>query len=142
MNDSDRLDYRGLALKGVRNDMEILTAAKTLSADDSGKTLFLSLAGGFTVTLPAVKEGLNFRFIIKTSPTTAYIITGAAGTLVGGINELEVDTADDGPYTASAASLNFTANVAVLGDYADFHSDGVKWFVRGQTNADGGVTFS
>ena len=124
--------------------VETLAAASTLEAADSGKTLFLALAGGFTTTLPAPAAGLNFKFIVATSPTTAYIIVtnGGADIIIGGINELEVDTADDGPYDANADTLNLVANVAVIGDWVSFVSDGTSWYITGQTNADGGVTTS
>lgn len=121
---------------------EVLTAAKTLVAGDSGKTFYLNLAGGFTVTLPAPLLGLNFEFIVKTAPTTAYIIatSGGANIMCGGVNELEVDTGDDGPYDTDADVLNFVASVAVQGDFVQMRCDGTNWYFYGQTNADGGVT--
>lgn len=139
---SEKLDIGNLALQGARTDTEILVTTKQLSAADSGKTLFLSLAGGFTVTLPAVAPGINYRFVVKTNPTTAYIILGGGTTIVGGVNELETDTTEDGPYTAGAAQINLVANLANAGDWIDVVSDGVKWFVCGQTNLDGAVTFT
>ena len=62
--------------------------------------------------------------------------------MIGGINELEVDTSDDGPYDANADTLNFVASVAVVGDFVILESDGTSWYYHGQTNADGGVTTS
>jgi len=123
---------------------EILAAAKTLVAGDSGKTLFLNLAGGFTVTLPAPALGMKFKFVVSTAPTTAYVITtnGGDDIIIGGVNELEVDTGDDGPYDNNADTVNFVASVAVVGDYIELESDGTSWFMTGQTNADGGVTTS
>lgn len=119
-----------------------LTAAKTLTADDSHTTFFLGLAGGFTVTLPAPAAGLKFKFVVSVAPTTAYIITtnGGADIMIGGINELEVDSTEDGPYDNNADTLNFVASVAVVGDYVEMESDGTSWYFHGQTNADGGVT--
>ena len=124
--------------------VETLAAAKTLTAADSGKTFFLGLAGGFTVTLPAPVAGMEFTFIVSVAPTTAYIIVtnGGADIIVVGINELEVDTADDGPYDINADTLNFVASTAVVGDYVSFKCDGTKWYGIGQTNADGGITTS
>jgi hypothetical protein len=125
------------------SSVETLTAAKTLTVvDDNGKTFFLGLVGGFTVTLPAPAAGCQFKFIVSVAPTTAYIIAtnGGADIMIGGVNELEVDTADDGPYDANADVINFVASTAVVGDFIEMVSDGTSWYFNGQTNADGGVT--
>jgi hypothetical protein len=121
---------------------ETLVAARTVKAEESGMTFFLGVAGGFTVTLPAPARGLRYTFIVSVSPTTAYIIATNGGADIGviGVNELEVDTSDDGPYDVDADAISFVANVAVIGDYLDFWCDGTKWYARGQTNADGGIT--
>lgn len=121
-----------------------LAAAKTVTAAECGTTFFLNLAGGFTVTLPAPLAGLHYKFVVKIAPTTAYVITtnGGADIMIGGINELEVDTSNDGPYDNNADTLNFVASVAVVGDFVEMVSDGTSWYFTGQTNADGGVTTS
>jgi len=120
----------------------ILKSATTLTAADSGKTIYLSLAGGFTVTLPAVSPGLEFDFIISVSPTTAYIIVTASSTntMIGSINECETDTTEDGPSDDDADAFSFVASTALKGDRVNFKSDGVSWFYIGQTVADGAVT--
>lgn len=121
-----------------------LDEARTLTAGDSGTTFYLASAGGFTVTLPTPAEGLKFRFVVKVAPTTAYVIVtnGGADIMIGGINELEVDTSDDGPYDNNADTFNFVASIAAVGDFVEFESDGTSWYYRGQTNLDGGVTTS
>lgn len=126
------------------SNSEIVTTTNVITASESGKTFYLNLAGGFTSTLPAPFLGGKFKFVVSTAPTTAYIIvtTSGADIMIGGINELEVDTGDDGPYDANADTLNFVASTAVVGDYVIFESDGTSWFYYGQTNADGGITTS
>lgn len=121
-----------------------LTAAITLTKAHAFTDLMLSLAGGFTATLPAPAKGLRFKFIVAIAPTTAYIVKtdGAANVLIGGVNELEVDTGDDGPYIADGDTITFVANTAVVGDYVEMTSDGTSWYVRGQANADGGITLT
>lgn len=127
---------------------ETLATTDTLTASECGKTVFLNAAGGFQVTLPAVSgvsAGCAFRFVVKTAPTTAYVLlTGNSDedVLIGGINELEVDTGDDGPYDASADTITFVANTAVVGDFVYMISDGSFFYVSGQANADGGVTIT
>jgi hypothetical protein len=119
-----------------------LVTTKSVLPDESGKTFFLHLAGGFAVTLPAPVAGLRYKFIVKTAPTTAYTIATAdsANIIVGGVNELEVDTGDDGPSSSTGDLITFVANTALAGDYVDLISDGTSWFLSGQTRADGGIT--
>lgn len=122
--------------------ISLTAATATLTKDHAGAEIFLNRAGGITVTLPEPDAGLRFRFIVGTAPTTAYTINTAGGNniIVVGVNELEVDTSDDGPYDNDADIVSFVANVAVVGDYLDLTCDGTKWYGRGQTNADGGIT--
>ncbi len=125
--------------------VETLTAAKTLTNADHNKTFMLSLAGGFAVTLPALESGLRFKFFVATAPSGgAYTIVSAGGAdvIVAGVNELEVDTGDDGPYSAAADTITFADGVAVVGDYVELVCDGTKWYGHGQTNADGGATLT
>ena len=65
-------------VSNVDNKVEFLTASRTLTANDSGKVLVLSVAGGLTVTLPSAAPGLNFKFIVGTTFTTAGQINTAA----------------------------------------------------------------
>ena len=127
-----------LALKSI----SVTTAAVTLTKYDIGAQVVLNRAAGSAITLPSPRDGAEFRFVVGTAPTTAYTIAtaGSSNIIKGGVNELEVDTADDGPYSNAGDLITFVANVAVVGDYVDLRSDGTSWFLRGQTNADGGVT--
>ena len=134
------------SILGDRNlNLQVVTlvTTKTVTAAESGSTFILSLAGGFTVTLPAVALGLRYKFITGVIPTTAYIITAASAVVNGGINELEVDTSDDGPVASDSTSLTLVASsLGTVGDWVEYVSDGVKWYITGQTKLDGAVTFS
>lgn len=128
---------------------EVTTAADTLTAAQCGTTIFLNSATEYTTTLPAistVSAGCEFRFIVKAAPASdSYlVITGNSleDTLLGGINELEVDTSDDGPYDANADTITFVDSVAVVGDFVYMISDGAMFYVSGQANADGGITIT
>ena len=130
------------------NYQSLITTA-SIEKEDHGKTFGLNLAGGFTVTLPTAAQagaGWKVTFRVETNPTTAYIITEDTGTdtnvLTGGIHELEVDTSNDGPRSAAFTQVNFVANLAVLGDYIDVECNGTRFFVRGMTNVDGGITLT
>ncbi len=122
--------------------ISVTAATMTLTKAHASTLIVLNRAGGIGLTLPAPDGGLKYKFVVGTAPTTAYTIATAssANIIKGGINELEVDTSDDGPYSAVGDLFSFVANIAVVGDWADFESDGTSWFVTGQTNADGGVT--
>jgi len=123
------------------------TAAFTATASNCGQTYFLNAATEFQTILPAMSEvsaGCAFQFIVKAAPSGASytVITGNSDedTLIVGINELEVDTGDDGPYDASADTITFVDGTAVVGDYVYLFTDGTMWYGRGQANADGGIT--
>lgn len=125
--------------------VESVTTTNVIAASESGTTYFLKAVAGFASTLPAPAAGLHFKFIVGTSPTSnGYTIATNGGTniIIGGINELEVDTNDDGPYSAIGDLITFVANVAVVGDWCEVISDGTSWFLTGQTNADGGITIA
>lgn len=124
-------------------DYEDVTAANTLTYAECGKTMFLNSATEFATTLPAPVAGCYFKFIIKAAPAGAnytIVTNGGADILIGGINELEVDTTEDGPYDDNADVITFVQALAVVGDYVEMVSDGTSWYFNGQTNADGAVT--
>lgn len=130
-------------LADMIRDHEDSTAANTLTYAECGKTIFLNSATEFATTLPAPVAGCYFKFIVKAAPAGAnytIVTNGGADILIGGVNELEVDTADDGPYDDNADVITFIQAVAVVGDYVEMISDGTSWYFNGQTNADGGVT--
>ena len=135
-----------------REIVETLTANKTLiAAQDCGKVFLLSAVAGLTVTLPAISDaaaGWTCDFIVKTAPTSnGYVITEDTDNdtdkiITNGINELEVDTANDGPYNAGHTTITLAANVAVAGDRVSLFCDGTNWYATGQTNADGGAALA
>ena len=121
----------------IRGDYaEILSAARTLSAEDDGKTLYLNLAGGFNVNLPAPELGLKFKFVVKTAPTTSYTVTardaaGAAANIIKGqVLTVDVNSATDPDFDTTAVDiLTFVLNKAVAGDWATLECDGTNWYV-------------
>lgn len=124
--------------------IEIITAAKSIRHSESGKTFFLNKAGGFTLTLPEPKAGMVFSFIVKTAPTTAYIITTdsganivqgtvAAGGVSSGANSIDASGQD---------TITFVANQAAVGDRIDVISDDTNWYVSGLVKLLAGLTFA
>lgn len=130
---------------GQSPNAESLTAAtKTVTSDESGTVFFFNRAGGVAVTLPAPALGLRYKFIIATNFTSdgSIATNGGADIIIGGVNELEVDTGDDGPSDLNADTITFNNAADTVGDYVELVSDGTSWFLSGQTALDGGVTLS
>lgn len=111
-----------------------LTATTTLTEVDSGKTIFLNSATEFAVTLPKVKSGLNFNFIVKRAPSGASytIVSDAQNLIYGQIFTSNVSAESDADYNIVAAStITFTDSIAVVGDRVELISDGTYWYARG-----------
>ena len=122
-----------------------LTAAATLTESQSGQTFFLNLATGFTVTLPAPTDGVEYEFIVGTAPTTAYIVANASGSsgdnMIGHVLSSS-GGAEDTETTAGGDQVNFVANTAVIGDRLHVISDGTNWYVSARCAAAGGITIT
>ena len=122
-----------------------LTAATTLTAEQSNQTFFLNAAGGFTVTLPAPTDGVEYEFIVATAPTTAYIIANSAGssgdTIIGyPVASVASDQSANG--NAAGDQINFVANTALPGDSVYLISDGTSWFAKLFGKANGAITIT
>jgi len=125
---------RTTTLKNFMVKPAILTEGRTLTNSDSGKTYFLNSAGGFTVTLPAPRAGVNFEFIVKTAPTTSYIIAtkGSASIIMGQVITSDVNAAVDPDVEKTGeSSITLVANTAVKGDSVELISDGTYWWMQG-----------
>ena len=118
----------------------LVNFTNVLTQAESGKTIFLG-TGGYVTTLPAPAWGCNFKFIVKTAPGgTAYtIVTNGSATIIYGlITDINATTPTQ-PANAEH-TLSFVANTALPGDYAEFVSDGLNWYMQAATQADGGIT--
>lgn len=131
-----------------KKTVQTLSGTSNLDATDSGKVFLLDAAGGFTVTLPAVataSNGWHCRFIVKTDPTTAYIITEDTASDTNVITSLVGDWQDDagaGLRNAGHTTVTFVASTALAGDFIEVVGDGTNWYVSGQSFADGGITLA
>jgi len=120
---------------------EVVTATNVIDASESGKTFYLNAAGGFTSTLPAPALGLKFRFIVKTAPTTAYIIVTTSGANLMYGKMLERAGAA-GVAGAARDTFNFVASQAIISDWVEFESDGTNWYYFGMVDVAAGNTVS
>jgi len=120
----------------------VLTAARVLTLADSGKTFALALAGGFTVTLPALTAGFKVSFIVQVAPTTAYIIASAENDNIAGSVYPADGTAGDTEAAFTADQINFVANQAVIGDQADIYGLAAGWAGKAFVAVAAGATFT
>jgi hypothetical protein len=118
---------------------ELLSSGKTVDTVESGKVYTLGSAGGFTVVLPVPADGLKFKFIVRTPPTTSYIIQtdSSANLFYGTINEITDTT---GVSVQAQNTINFVASVSIRGDWVELESDGSYWYVNGCTQVNNGIT--
>lgn len=99
-----------------------LAAATTLTATaHSGRTLLLSLSGGFTTSLPAATgSGAIYRFIVAIVSSTGYVITAAGSDVFKGSLQVAktgttYDTAGAAEQFLSTTNQNITLNGTTKG---------------------------
>ena len=121
----------------IKNDVDAVSAAVTLTSADSGKWYELAASAGVTVTLPAVESGLHFRFVVANAfDTSNYIIDSAEGDNIDGI--LVVNGASVA--ASGEDQINFVASAEAKGDFVQLECNGTNWFVSGQAALSGGLT--
>jgi hypothetical protein len=119
---------------------QVISAAATLTAADSGKHFSLNAAAGAQITLPAVatSAGLNFRFTVQALfATTAWTIKAATNVIQGGVivNSVNVPGADEN-------TITFSASADTIGDFVQLNCDGVNWYVSGVGTSEGAITLT
>jgi hypothetical protein len=121
-------------------NIEVLTAAKTLTTAETNRTYILNSATAFAVTLPAVEAGLHYTFY-------------AGATQVTGGNHTIVPTDDNTVYgeylvagltvpASAEGSINWVADTILPGDKVEVFCDGTNWYVSGAAAASGAITFT
>jgi hypothetical protein len=121
----------------IFQDVETLAAAATLTAADSGKTYILSAAAGATITLPALKSGVHFKFIVGAAfATTNWVVASAEASKIQGVlvvNGASVDAADED-------QINFVNSAETVGDHIELICDGTYWYASGVGSQAGSIT--
>jgi hypothetical protein len=123
---------------GVANNAP--TAAVTLGAGDSGKTIMLNAAEGFAITLPAPVAGLKYKFLVAAAfaTTNFTVVTDSGDNVIQGgaiVNSVFVPAANED-------TINFVATAETIGDYVVIESDGTNWLAEGVGAASGAITFT
>ncbi len=141
----DTVSTASLAGKTVTGPVAVETVAATnvITAAESGTTYFLSHATEFVSTLPLPAAGLKFSFVVANAPETAsYTVfsSGGANIIVGHVIVI-ADAAGD-LETSGGDTVSFVDGQAVVGDRADFISDGTNWFVTAVASVAAGITIT
>ena len=112
--------------------VETLTASKTLTYADSGKTFMIG-TDALVISLPATKAGITYKFvnigadgaaIITISPVTA---DGIHGTMTLAASVVELSGTDDKDLINTKASATTGNSVEIIGD------GGIGWMVQNST---------
>lgn len=119
---------------------ETATAATTLTAADSGKTILLNLTAGFATTLPAPVAGMSFKFVLAALITgDMTIVTNGSANIIQGtliVNGASVTGANED-------TITFANAAETVGDFIELESDGTNWWiVGGIAAAAGGITLT
>lgn len=116
-----------------------VAVATTLTSADSGKTVIMDAAAGATITLPALADGLRFKFFVGAAfATTNWIVASAEGDNITG-NLLVAGAAVP---AAAEDQINFVATAETVGDFIEVIADSgnSQWLVWGIGNAVGSIT--
>ena len=126
-------------------NVEAITAARTLTTNDSGKVFTLDSAGGaYSITLPTAAllvAGWNCKFIVKEDTPSNDITIAAGSAIIDGVN-------DDGQgnvanSTAGTAVSNIIVEAASKqGDFIDLFTDGTSYYFHAVGSVDQAFTTS
>ena len=125
--------------------VENITAAVTLTNEDSGKVFMLDSAGGaYEITLPvaaSLEAGWHCKFIVKEDTPSNDITIAAGSAILDGVN-------DDGQgNTANSTAGTAVSNIIVeavskQGDFVDILTDGTSYYFHAVGSVDQAFTTS
>ena len=105
-------------------------SSHTLDMGDSGKTYMLYSTVVRTITLPAVKAGLKFKFIATDTTADSSIATNEGTALIFGGAEC------GDAYLTLAGTTIIVEAAGAVGDHLEFICDGTYWYVSGHGSHD------
>tara|TARA_Y100000114_G_C11514562_1_gene210617 strand:- start:51 stop:515 length:465 start_codon:yes stop_codon:yes gene_type:complete len=123
---------------------QTLTAATTLTANDSGKTFFLDQTANFGITCPAPAEagaGWNATFILATVASNAITITCVGTDLFHGIG-LDGENAAQTVTEGTGIDLITVISGATKGDRVELICDGSHYYVKSFAADKAHITFA
>tara|TARA_B110000902_G_scaffold257646_1_gene326127 strand:- start:32 stop:493 length:462 start_codon:yes stop_codon:yes gene_type:complete len=117
--------------------------AKTFTQEESGSVVMVTMTGGddAVYTLPALKAGLNFKFIncLTNAGAGDAIITSADADTIVAISV--ADSGADGAKNLLADTVTIEA-AATGGEVIEFECDGSFWYCTVVQDVIGSVTFA
>ena len=111
-------------------------SSHSLGAKDSGKTYILENTVARTITLPAVKAGAKFKFVVSDSTAASTIATSEGTSLIKGVILLAT------AWETLAGTTLTAATDAVIGDWVELVCDGTYWYISGQSGHANGFTIA
>ena len=133
----------GRVFFNTRRNVHALTAAYTVLTSDSGKIFTLDSTGGaYDITLPAMEDGLFYKFVVLEDTPTADITIKSNS--ADGDDKLDLvgkdSESDLGPSTAGTAVNDIVVDqVAKQGTYVNLYSDGTGWYAESMGAANGSI---
>jgi len=124
--------------------VRFMTAAFTPIQADSG-TYFMLDADGQAITLglaTAFEPGTWFRFVVAATLTGSWVLTAAGDTLLhgrvqgGGTNDVAAGTTTG----TGEDVITFVTGDAEEGDFCEMITDGVNWYISGQSELAANIT--
>ena len=133
-NNKARASYQSDSYMFTMDDSS--ASSHSLGMKDSGKTYFLESTVARTITLPAVKAGLKFKFIMSDTTADSSIATSEATALLKG-------GAECGDAYLTLAGTTIVCELAgSVGDWLEMVCDGTYWYVSGHSAAGAGFSVS
>jgi len=122
---------------------EVVTGTNVITAAESGSVFFLNSATEFVSTLPAVRAGLHYTFIVTAAPSGASytVVTDSSANVILGTVHAS-DGADADSELSGCDTINFVDGAAVVGDRVEVWCDGTNWFAIAHCNVSTGITFT
>lgn len=130
----------GGRVSNLRQATVTLGADRAIGVAESGCLFTMSAAAARIYTLPAVatSAGTRYRFVVGTAGANTITIRAATAVTIGPLN-LGAAGAVTVLLAANHADVIFAVNQAI-GAYVDYHCDGTKWYVHGQSLIAAGFT--
>jgi hypothetical protein len=122
-------------------NVETVSAAKSLTADDNGKIFSLDAAAGAEVSLPAVaaiESGWAAKFYIGSDfATTDWTVVSATNVIQGHalVAGAHVAASDEN-------TISFVASAESIGDFVEVYFDGTNFIAFGSGVTSGAITFT
>ena len=110
-------------------DSKAVTVDTTLTAADSGKTIYLD-AVGEAITLPAVGDatGVQYKFLVTADViTSAWTIAATTAVIYGSVTEAGLVQ-----LSSAETTLTIVHTKSIKGDWITLECDGTQWYLAGQ----------